>query len=52
MGSGWSFRAKHIEGVENVLADGISRWENHASISSDLHRLHPSVPWREQVLSR
>ena len=24
--SGWCLVAKHIPGVENVLADGISRW--------------------------
>ena len=25
--SGWSHKAKHIPGVLNVLADGISRWQ-------------------------
>ena len=26
--SGWSHDAKHIPGVQNVVADGISRWPN------------------------
>ena len=27
MRNGWQFRAKHIKGVTNTLADGISRWD-------------------------
>lgn len=26
MGSGWCFKAKHVAGLDNILADGISRW--------------------------
>ena len=25
--SDWSFRAKHVAGIANTLADGISRWQ-------------------------
>ena len=27
MRRGWYFRAKHVKGVANTLADGVSRWE-------------------------
>ena len=50
MGSGWCFRAKHIKGVRNTLADGISRWEPRESIPTELHRMRPDVSWHEQVL--
>ena len=26
---GWSFQAKHVRGVENVLAGGITRWKKN-----------------------
>ena len=51
MGSGWCFRAKHIAGVDNTIADGISRWADRSRITSDLRRSHPNVAWHEQVLT-
>ena len=29
VGSGWCFDAVHVAGVDNSIADGISRWEPH-----------------------
>ena len=52
MGSGWCFRAKHIKGVRNTLADGISRWEPRNSIPTELHRLRPDIAWHEQILDQ
>ena len=33
MSSGWHFDAKHLRGIFNVAADGISRWDR-ASVST------------------
>ena len=49
MRSGWCFRAKHVKGVANTLADGISRWERD-SISAKLTAFRPDVNWQEQIL--
>ena len=35
---GWSFLAKHAQGVENFLAEGITRWEEE----------YPKVSWQAQ----
>lgn len=51
VGSGWCFRAKHIKGVDNTLADGISRWKDPSSIVADLRRIYPDANWSEQVLT-
>ena len=46
---GWHFDAKHVRGIFNVAADGISRWDR-ASVIVNLHAVRPEVPWREQDL--
>ena len=50
-GSGWCSQAKHLTGVANTLADGISRWDR-ASIPSDSRAFRPDVKWQEQDLGR
>ena len=50
MGSGWCFEAAHVRGVDNTIADGISRWEP-ATIDARLRLSRPNVAWRQQVLS-
>ena len=49
MRSEWCFRAKHVKGVSNTLADGISRWDRD-SISAKLTAFRPDVNWQEQIL--
>ncbi|CAB1102718.1 unnamed protein product [Ectocarpus sp. CCAP 1310/34] len=51
MRSEWRFRAKHIKGVANTLADGISRWK-HDEIASNLHSYRPDIRWQEQHLGQ
>ena len=47
--SGWYFDAKHIPGILNDVADGISRW-SRTSITTNLMALRPDVSWHEQVI--
>ena len=47
--SDWCFRAQHVKGVANTLADGISRWDRSA-IDSNLRAFRPDVDWQEQDL--
>ena len=47
--SGWCFDALHVAGVENTIADGISRW-NPGAIDGILHAFRPDVVWHRQVL--
>ena len=42
--SGWCHVAKHIPGVENTLADGISRWEEN-TIQDNVTRLTQDHQW-------
>ena len=49
MRSGWCFRAKHVKGVVNTLADGMSRWDRDF-ISAKLTAFRPDVNWQEQIL--
>ena len=49
MGSGWCFEAAHVKGVDNTIADGISRWEPE-TIDAHLRLSRPNVAWRQQVL--
>ena len=49
MRSGWCFRAKHVKGVANTLADGISRWDRD-SISAKLTAFRPDANWQEKIL--
>lgn len=51
MRAGWCFEAAHIPGVENVLADGISRWPRE-TINSRLSSLYPCVNWQEANLGK
>lgn len=49
MDPGWCFRAKHIAGMNNTLADGISRWQR-ASINASLREFGPDIDWQERKL--
>ena len=49
VGKGWYFDALHVAGVENTIADGISRWELE-DIDGNLHTPRPYAAWRRQVL--
>ena len=51
MRNDWRFRAKHIKGVANTLADGISRWDR-ADIASTLHSFRPDICWEGQRLGQ
>ena len=43
------FPAKHVKGVANTLADGVSRWDRD-SISAKLTAFRPDVNWQDQLL--
>ena len=49
VGSGWCFDALHVDGVENTIADGISRWEPE-DIDGNLRSSRPDIAWHRQVL--
>ena len=51
MRSGWCFRAKHVKGVANTLADGISRWDRD-SISAKLTDFAPMLTGRRKSWGR
>ena len=48
VGSGWCFDALHVAGVENTIADGISRWKPEA-IDGNLRASRPDVAYGRQV---
>ena len=50
IGSGWCQVAKHIPGVENRLADGISRWTEE-EIKNPVDRLTQGQGWKRQELA-
>ena len=49
MRSGWYFRAKHVRGVANTLADGFSRWERD-NVNKHLPEYRPDINCQEQDL--
>ena len=49
VGSGWCFDALHVAGVENTIADGVSRWEP-GGIDDNVRVFRPDVAWHRQVL--
>ena len=49
VGSGWCFDASRVAGVDNSIADGISRWKEEV-IDDNLHASRPDAAWRRQVL--
>ena len=51
MRNGWQFKAKHLKGLANTLADGISRWSRD-EIADKLLSLRPDIPWQEQRLGQ
>ena len=51
MTSGWSHKAKHIPGVLNVLADGISRWQPD-QIAEKLRSHVNEGDWRQVPLGQ
>ena len=42
---GWNHAAKHMPGVQNTLADGISRWAREMLADKVRELTHPS-DWR------
>ena len=48
---GWCFREKHVRGVANVMADGVSRWDR-STIAHNLRSFRPDVDWQEQRLGK
>ena len=46
---GWSHDAKHMPGVQNTLADGISRWPR-TEIAERIRDLTNSYAWVEQPI--
>ena len=47
----WYFRAKHVKGVANTIADGISRWE-FDNLNRHLREYRPDINWREQAMGQ
>jgi hypothetical protein len=47
--SGWTFKANHIKGSYNTIADGISRLQRE-KIEPELHKLAPELQWRRTEL--
>ena len=45
----WGYNAKHIPGVQNVLADGISRWRR-SELAAKVSQITNSDDWREQPI--
>ena len=50
MRSGWHFRAKHVKGMANTLADGLSRWDMTPFPPNSPHSA--DVNWQEQILGK
>ena len=50
MSSGWHFDATQVQGVHNVAADGISRWDRD-SVLGTLRAVRPDIPWQVRDLS-
>ena len=49
VGSGWCFDALHVVGVENTIADGISRWEPEDIDGSPVSYTHLTLPTNREV---
>lgn len=47
----WCFQARHVVGMDNSLADLITRCKRN-TINAELKRRRPDVNWREQVMRR
>ena len=45
----WCFQAKHVAGMDNSLADLITRCD-HGRVNEELKRRRPDVDWHEQVM--
>ena len=50
MRSGWYFRAKHVKGMANTLADGLSRYDVIPFPPNSPHSA--DVNWQEQILGK
>lgn len=46
---GWGYNAKHIPGIQNTLAEGISRWPR-SQLAAKVRQLTNSNDWREQAI--
>ena len=46
---GWRYDAKHIPGVQNTLADGISRWPR-SELADGVTQLTNTDDWYEQAI--
>ena len=51
LSSSWYFDAKHVRGVFNVTAGGISRWGRDLLLRN-LHSVCPDVPWKARDLAK
>ena len=49
LAGGWNHSAKHIPGVQNTLADGISRWPREM-LADKVRELTHSCDWREESI--
>lgn len=50
MGNDKCFRGRRLAGVDDAVANGISRWEPHSDVPANLQRPYPNVDWHEQAL--
>ena len=46
---GWCFQARHVRGVDNRLADGLTRWKE-GQILEKLNAECPRIAWQVQEL--
>ena len=49
LAGGWNHTAKHVPGVQNSLADGISRWPR-GMLADIVREISHSSDWREQSI--
>ena len=49
LAGGWNHHANHIPGVQNTLADGISRWPREM-LADKVRELTHFSDWREQSI--
>ena len=47
LSSCWHLYAKHVQGISNVAANGISSWDR-ASVLVNLRAVRPEILWQEQ----
>ena len=45
----WCFQARHVQGIDNRLADGLTRWKEE-QIPEKLNAERPEIAWQLQEL--